>query len=190
MNEHEPVENDDLLSRQLRREARYARLKFSTALHARIMAAVRAAPSPDLATAVRKSRTLRGHLMSWTAAAATSLALAATLALLWHTPGPARPAVVENPGGDRSADGGSLPATPPATSPESGPASGASGDLDAAADEVATAASGLTDWMQSTAGDSQWAGLDRDAQAALATVAGPLPFDLTLSIAVSRPSGP
>ena len=62
------------------------------------------------------------------------------------------------------------------------------GDIDAAAEELANSASGIGNWMRSAAGgdeltEVQWGGLDRDAQRALATVAGPLPFDLTFSLA-------
>jgi hypothetical protein len=54
----------------------------------------------------------------------------------------------------------------------------ANDEIDSAAALVEGLATGVGQWMESTVDDNQWAGLDRDAKTALATVAGPLPFDL------------
>ena len=50
---------------------------------------------------------------------------------------------------------------------------------------VESTATGLGQWMAATVDDNQWAGLDRDVQTAMATVAGSLPFDLSLAIAAT-----
>ena len=42
--------------------------------------------------------------------------------------------------------------------------------------------------MEATVDDNQWAGLDRDAETAMATVTGPLPFDLSVAIAATDPA--
>jgi hypothetical protein len=185
MNKHERWENDFLLAERLKREARRAQPEFSPKLHARIMAAVRVAPLPESAAALsipavrRKPHFARGMAI-WTAVAA-SLAIAVTLAVAWHG---ARPAHDEAIAHDATDNTGIVEVVPPqAAQPTNAP-----GDLDSAADVVATTASGITDWVQSTAGDNQWAGLDRDAQAAIAAVSAPLPFDLTVSVASSEPS--
>ena len=52
---------------------------------------------------------------------------------------------------------------------------------------VENTASGLGDWMKTTMDDNQWAGLDRDAATAVATVIGPVPFDLSESVAAAEP---
>ena len=44
--------------------------------------------------------------------------------------------------------------------------------------------------MESTVDDNQWAGLDRDAETAMATVTAPLPFDLSVAIAAADPVEP
>ncbi len=41
--------------------------------------------------------------------------------------------------------------------------------------------------MAATIDENQWAGLDRDAETALATVTGPLPFDLS-AVAITDPA--
>jgi hypothetical protein len=50
-------------------------------------------------------------------------------------------------------------------------------DLDSTADLVERTALHLGQWMATTVDENQWAGLDRDAQSAVAAVTGPLPFD-------------
>ena len=54
---------------------------------------------------------------------------------------------------------------------------------------VESTASEVGQWVESTVDDNQWAGLDRDAQTAVATVTASLPFDLSAAIARSDPDG-
>ena len=75
----------------------------------------------------------------------------------------------------------------PSDRPDFAPRGGqpAADELASTAALVESTATGLGQWMAATVDDNQWAGLDRDAQTAMATVAGSLPFDLSLAIAAT-----
>jgi hypothetical protein len=70
-----------------------------------------------------------------------------------------------------------------ASSRENVPKKGTADDIDALTEDLSRSATGIEDWVLSAANDNRWAGLDRDAQAALATATSSLPFDLSFSIA-------
>ena len=105
--------------------------------------------------------------MSWAVTAAASIALLVGSALFLHTPGHVAPPIADAP---------------------RGPVEPAADDVDIAAALVQSTATGLGQWVESTLDDNQWAGLDRDAKTAMATVTGPLPFDFSLAIADSDPA--
>jgi hypothetical protein len=67
------------------------------------------------------------------------------------------------------------------------PAEPQADEIDSAADLVESTTTGLSQWMAATIDENQWAGLDRDAETALATVTGPLPFDLS-AVAITDPA--
>jgi hypothetical protein len=162
------LEINDALARALSREATLARPEFSAALHARLRAALRAAPVAEPSSVGGRPRSLRSGILSWAIAAAASLAVTVVLAWVCHNPRAISPApfVQELPVDSRPLAGD---------------------DFEATAGMVSVATSGLEDWMQQTASESQWAGLDRDAETVLATVTGPLPFDLSLALAADSP---
>ena len=165
MDNRKPIETFDPLAEPLWRKARLTRPKFSVALDARLRAAVRSvAPRPQAQKDWQ--RRSRSHLLSWAIAAAASIALLVGSALFCHILGP-------------HPDQAIVQATPvePGKSP--------SDDIDFTADLVETTATGLGQWMQTAVDDNQWAGLDRDAKTAMATVTGPLPFDLSGAIAAT-----
>ena len=187
MNDYEPIENDDRLALRLRREARRSRPAFSAALHERVLGAIQAMAAPPPAAIVQSRRDARGRALSRAMTAAASIALTLALAFAFNhaqtaTPefaarsGPAAPGKVIS---GQSSGAASLAEI----TPQELAAKKDAEDIDAAAEELANSASGVSDWVRSAAGDGQWGGLDRDAQRALATVAGPLPFDLTFSLA-------
>jgi hypothetical protein len=131
-------------------------------------------------------------MLSWALTAAASIAL--TLALVFALNSSRAPSRESMAGGGPATlgkgIGGELPAavSPAVRTPQESTAKNDAEDIDAAAEELANSASGIGDWVRSAAAsrewaDGQWGGLDRDAQRALATVAGPLPFDLTFSLA-------
>jgi hypothetical protein len=189
MDEYEEIENDDRLAQRLRREARRSRPAFSGALHERVLAAIQAASAPTVT--VRQRRGVRGQALSWAMAAAASIALLLALTLAWKKSVTTPRDLTAREGTARPDSGasGKLPYTAPpvAVAPRDLTAKKDADDIDAAAEELANSASGIGDWVRSAAGDGQWGGLDRDAQRALATVAGPLPFDLTFSVATADP---
>ncbi len=112
------------------------------------------------------------------------MATAIALALLWRTPQAARDDIVvrntptNTPGVVHDATG-----VPSWQLIPRDVATSDADDIDSMTEDLARSASGIGDWALAVADDNQWAGLDRDAQAALAAVAGPLPFDLTFSLA-------
>ena len=186
MNDYEEIGNDDRLAQRLRREARRSRPAFSTALHERVLAAVQATANPPESVAVAR-RGSRGRAISWVMTAAASVALILALAIALSKSGTGSRAVTVRGG---TADPGTgirvqvpVAVLPELIKPHNLTAEKESDDFDAAAEELANSATGIGDWVRSAAGDGQWGGLDRDAQRALATVAGPLPFDLTFSVA-------
>ena len=124
--------------------------------------------------------------------AAASITLALALAFALNRSRTAAPELTAHGGPASPAKGISEPlpgaALPVEFTPQESMAKKNTEDFNAAAEELATSASGIGDWVRSAAGSSeftggQWGGLDRDAQRALATVAGPLPFDITFSLA-------
>jgi len=177
-------ENDSRLRQQLRREARRSRPAFSEALHARLVSAISAADmhgSPFAAS--RSRRFLRGQLLSWILAATAAIAMTFALALIWSGPRRSQGDAISH-----YADGGRIPGFGRKSkdiSPQENAANTAARDFNAATEELARSASDVSEWVHAAADESQWAGLDRDAQAALAAVAGPLPFDLKFSVAQS-----
>ena len=189
MNDYEEIENDRL-ALLLRREARRSRPAFSAALHERLMTAIQGASAPATAATVQ---TRRGQALAWAMTVTASIALILTLAIAFNH--------VRTPSDDSVAGSGPVAAgkshierlpeavTPTAiTLPVAILPKKDAEDIDAAAEELASSASGIGDWVRSAAGGSdwtgdQWGGLDRDAQRALAAVAGPLPIDLTFSLA-------
>jgi len=184
MNTQDHNQDDYRLIRQLQREARRSRPVFSESLHARILTAVRAVSLPHAAVDGRRPSEFRRPLISWTVAATASIALAAALAFLLNDLRPATSdavVIMQTPGvGGFGQNADSVPS-------QSVPPGSGSEDLDATAEEVARSAADISDWVVSAASENQWAGLDRDAQAALAAVAAPLPFDLGLSLAADAP---
>jgi hypothetical protein len=152
------------LAEPLWREAQLARPVFSERLHARLRAAVRGAAQDGPKSAIDSRRKHRGDRLSWAVVLTASLTLLVGSALFWHAvgPPPSETVVQTNPG---------EAAQPPAD------------DIDVTTALVESTATGLGQWMKTTVDENQWAGLDRDAQTALATVAGPLPFDLSAAIA-------
>ena len=68
------------------------------------------------------------------------------------------------------------------------PAKPPADELDSTAALVEGTATGLGQWVETTVDDNQWAGLDRDAQTAMATVTASLPFDLSAAIAATDPT--
>jgi hypothetical protein len=191
MDEHERIERDDRLAVRLRREARQSRPVFSATLHERMLAAIEAASAPAANADVRLQGSSRVQALSWAITVAGSIALTIALALIIHRVQPAARNVAADPGDAASGDapGTHLPIIAPLPKTANQPlaANKETDDLGSAAEELANSATGIGDWVVTTAGESQWAGLDRDAQRALATVAGPLPFDLTFSVAASDP---
>jgi hypothetical protein len=187
MNDYEEIENDDRLALRLRREARRSRPAFSAVLHERVLATIRAASAPAPAATVQARRGSRGQAISWALTAAATIALMLAIALLLnHARSPSRESVAGGgPAAPGKGIGGKLPgaASTETSKPQDVTAKKDAEDFDAAAEELANSASGIGDWVRSAAGDSQWGGLDRDAERALAAVAGPLPFDLTFSLA-------
>ncbi len=192
MSDYEPIENDDRLALRLRREARRSRPEFSAALHDWVLAAIQAASAPPTDATVPARQGARSRALAWAMTAAASIALTLALAIaLNHAPTPSRDLMV---GDGPAAPGKSIIAQLPdgassaTITPQDLTAKNDTEDIDAAAEELASSASGIGDWVRSAAGSreltgGQWGGLDRDAQRALATVAGPLPFDLTFSLA-------
>jgi hypothetical protein len=67
------------------------------------------------------------------------------------------------------------------------PAESKEDEIDSATDLVENTTTDLSQWMAATIDENQWAGLDRDAETALATVTGPLPFDLS-AVAITDPA--
>jgi hypothetical protein len=204
------TEYDDLLAMWLKREARSTRPDFSERLHARLWAAVRsevprrhAGEADPTAAALRPAVAARGAAHSgrrlWSIAAAVALLLAVTLS--WHNWG--RPPHALNPivspsgsnvaqghgGGNASGNTGSKKLEPIANAPKipgrRESAKSNANDIDSATEVVENTATGLGQWMKTTVGENQWAGLDHDAKAAIATVTGPLPFDLSDALALS-----
>ena len=158
----------DPLAEPLRREARLTRPRFSAALDARLRAAVRGIAPPRPAVNGDARRALRSHLLSWTIAATASIALLVGSALFCHTMG-------QHPSDSIVQTTLVEPGTPP------------SDDIDFTADLVESTAVGLGQWMETAVQENQWAGLDRDAQTAMATVTSPLPFDLAGAITAMEP---
>jgi hypothetical protein len=154
----EPIETDPL-AEPMRREAQRLRPEFSAALDARLRAAIRAGAVNGPHSAVRPSRKLGRPLASWAAAAAAAAALLVGSALVCHTLGRGSAETIAQ----------SMPperAEPPTD------------DIDSTAAVVENTANDLGRWMAITVDDNQWAGLDHDAQTAVAAVTGSLPFDL------------
>jgi hypothetical protein len=184
MNQENQFNEDDCLTQRLRHEARQSRPPFSETLYMRVLSAVRAASSTNTASAGRRQRALIGRTASWALAACASIAVTIAMALVLHYSRLNRPntvvqfdlpdAVQRQAAGDTRTKG---------VAPADAAASNAADDFDSVAEDVARSASGIGDWVQSAADVGQWGGLDRDIQAAWATVVGPLPFDLSLSIA-------
>jgi hypothetical protein len=171
MGDYEEIERDDRLAVRLRREARRTQPAFSAELHERLMAAVQAAAPNVTAPAVRRAR---GRALAWGMTVAATLALALALAIAAnHSPTHPHDSIAE---GNPANSGNVIPQRD--ATPKNVPIG-----FDNAAEQLANSASGISDWVRSTAGDSQWGGLDRDAQRALAAVAGSLPFDLKFSVA-------
>jgi len=167
------IETLDPLAEPMWREAQLVRPEFSEALHARLRSAVRSHPQAGTRpvgpqAAVDRWQKLRGDLLSWIIAAATAIALLVGLALFWHTP--RQPSVQ------------TIAHTP------TEPVQPALDDPDPTTALVESTATGLQQWMEATVDDNQWAGLDRDAVAAVATVTGPLPFDLSGAVASADPT--
>ena len=138
-------------------------------LDKRLRAAIRSvAPSESLA-GVGPHREFRRGLASWSVAAAASIAVLVGSALFWHSLGE-----------------GHHPSSGQFTAMEMGkpPAD----EIDSAAALVEDTAVDFEQWMASAVGDNQWAGLDRDAETAMAAVTGPLPFDLSLAIVATDPT--
>jgi hypothetical protein len=182
MHSYDRDEKYERLRRRLRREARQARPAFSDDLHARLMSAVVQRPFVAGRGSARQRK-----LAYMTFAAAASIAAAVALAWLWRTPQAAKDGLIVRSVPATNTAGavhGAASAPLPHSVPRDGAASDlAAGDIDSMAEDFARSASGIGAWALSVADDSQWAGLDRDAQSALAAVAGPLPFDLTFSLA-------
>ncbi len=168
MDKRKPLEDHDPLAEPMRRKAQRTRPEFSHALDARLRAAVRSVRSLGPPAAVAFHRKLPARLLSWAVSAAISVALLVCLALFFHTPGqPIGPSTVQTRHGD--------------------PAQPTTDDIESTADLVENAATGLGQWVQSSVDDSQWAGLDRDAKAAIETVTAPLPFDFSLAVSDADP---
>ena len=169
MDTRKRIESHDPLAEPLRREAHSMRPVFSELLDARLRAALQTAATAAPYAAVESPRTFRGQLLSWAAAAAVSIALLVASALFWHSQAPHPPeTIVQNTPIE--------PVKPPA------------GDIESTTDFVENTATDLGQWMTAAVDDNQWAGLDRDAQTAMATVTGSLPFDLSVAIAAADPS--
>ncbi len=192
MSDYEPIENDDRLVQRLRREARRSRPAFSAALHERIWAAIRGPSVPPVTATVLARREAGSKALAWVVTAAASIVLMLALVVaLNHSRTPSQDPIAG--GGPAALTNGHTGQLPDAASPaaiarqDMGPKKDAE-DIDAAADELASSAFGIGDWVRSAAENrewtgGQWGGLDRDAQRALTTVVGPLPFDLTFSLA-------
>jgi hypothetical protein len=168
MDNRKRIQSDDRLAELMWRDAQLTRPVFSAALDARLQAAIGAVVPLGPAGGVASRRKLLGNLLSWATAAAASIVLLVSSALVCHSleQVPSRLIVHITP---------VQPAKPPAD------------DIDSAADMVENTAIGLEEWMASTVDDNQWAGLDRDAETAMATVTGPLPFDLSVAIVAADP---
>ena len=183
MHKFDRDECDGHLRRRLRREARQSRPVFSDSLHARLVSAI----VPQRAESSRVWRTGRGRLVSWTLALAASIAAAVTLALFLRvTPSPTENLAASNssgPGSTGVRQQAKNEEPPPRNQIEGATANNGTSDIDAVSEDLASSATGIGDWVLSVADDNRWAGLDRDAQAGLAAVTGPLPFDITLSLA-------
>jgi hypothetical protein len=169
MDNRKPIKNDDPLAEPMRREAQLMRPEFSDDLHARLRAAVRAAVPQGPQAVPGSRRTLLGDLGSWAIAAAASIAVFIGSALFWNVSGES----LNHPIGQSTSV---EPAKPPAD------------EIDSTAALVEDTATGLGQWVESTVDDNQWAGLDRDAQTAVATVTASLPFDLSAAIATTDPT--
>jgi hypothetical protein len=154
MNTHD--DNGFFLRKQLRHEARQSRPAFSESLHARILAAISAAEShgPTVPGA-GSQRFMRNRRLTWLLTTTAAIAMTLALGLLLSGPRPSqRDAIALDTPGARS------------------PGSNVNSEFALPQDVAVSPATDKT----------QWAGLDRDAQTALAAVAGPLPFDLTFSL--------
>ncbi len=162
------TETFDPLAGAMRREARLTRPAFSESLDARLQAAVRSLVPRGPQAEGNSCRTFQRDLLSWATAAAAAIALLVGSALFWHSPA-------------ERADQPIAQATP--IEPVEPPAD----DINSTAALLESTASGLGQWMETTVDDKQWAGLDRDAQTAMATVTAPLPFDLSGAIAAADP---
>jgi hypothetical protein len=160
---------NDPLAERLRRDAQLTRPEFSETLHERLRTALHTVAPRESPAASAPGRSLRAVLWSWAIATAMSIALLVGSALVWHTLGrPPRQTIVQTAPVD--------PAEPPAN------------DVDSTSALVESAATGLGQWMESTLDENQWAGLDRDAATAMATVAGALPFDFSAAIVSTNPA--
>jgi hypothetical protein len=183
MNEYEEWKSNDRLARGLRGEARRSRPEFSAALHERVLAAIHAANAPETTANVSARRGLRSQVLICAMSAAAAIAVTISLAMVFNG---TRSTSRDHTERDRVAAKGNNPkryAPQAATTHQESATKKEGNDIDSAVEELTSSASGISDWVTSTAGDGQWAGLDRDAQWAFATVTGPLPFDLTFSLA-------
>ncbi len=177
-NYHKWIESSDPLAEQMRREAQSTRPEFSASLDVRLRAAVRAAGPSALPTSERRKR--GGQGLRWALAAAALVAVAIIGLLIWQAPR-------QRPGAREERITEKLTRPDLAERVHQATGQPPSDDLNDAADMVENTASGLGDWMKTTVDDNQWAGLDRDAATAVATVIGPVPFDLSESVAAAEP---
>jgi hypothetical protein len=165
MNKRPFPASDDPLAESLLREAQLTRPEFSEALHARLRTALHAVQPQRTAVLHRK---LQASRLGRVVVAAASIVLWVGVALYWKAPdSPARTQISQNP--TKSAE---LLAD----------------DINLSTDAVVITATGLGEWMELAFDENQWAGLDRDARAAMATVTAPLPFDLLDEIAAVAPA--
>ena len=169
MDKRKPLEDHDPLAEPMRRTAQtHAAGVLPRARRAFACGGPPAAPLGPPAAGTAFHRKSPARLLSWAVSAAISVALLVCLALFFHTPGqPIGPSTVQTRHGD--------------------PAQPTTDDIESTADLVENAATGLGQWVQSSVDDSQWAGLDRDAKAAIETVTAPLPFDFSLAVSDADP---
>ncbi len=166
VNNRKRIANSDPLAEPMRLAAQRLRPEFSAALDARLRAALHAAATTDRRARDGAWREFRINLLSWTVAAAASITLLVSSAVICRT-------LVEG-------SGQTIAQTKP---PD--PAQTVADDIDSTTALVEDSVADLGQWMATAVDDNQWAGLDRDAQAAMATVTASLPFELSAALAAA-----